>query len=133
MELLKLQDIIPFGKLKGKIISEIWNENPAYFNYLVKKNDKFLLDMDVFEELRKLYPNEIHRIAYLAKLNIQKTAKIYDFRIDEEQVENYTYTANYEEQERDSALRNRYYEMGGFDFDLWKSGELDDIDCIDWD
>lgn len=58
MELLKLQDTIPFGKLKGKIINEIWKENPAYFNYLVKRNDKFLLDRTVFYELQQLYPNE---------------------------------------------------------------------------
>ena len=133
MELLKLQDIIPFGKLKGKIISEIWNENPAYFDYLVKRNKKFILDMDVLIELRKSYPNEAIRIKRLTKANLAKIAKINEFRIDEEQVEDYRDTIDYEEQERDSAIRNRYYEMGGLDFDLWKSSELDDIDCIDWD
>lgn len=41
MKLLKLQDAIPFGKLRGKVISDIWVENPAYFKYLVKKTRNF--------------------------------------------------------------------------------------------
>ncbi|WP_270610446.1 hypothetical protein [Bacteroides intestinalis] len=130
MKLLKLQDAIPFGKLRGKVISDIWVENPAYFKYLVKKNEKFLLDRDVFDELRKLYPNDINKINILSSLNIRKTAKIYAYRIEVERAEYYNETIDYEEQEREDARRSRYYELGGFDFDLWQSGELDDIDYL---
>lgn len=100
---------------------------------LLKRIKKFILDLDGLIELKKLYPNEAERIKRLSKANILKIAEINEFRTDEEQAEDYRETIDYEQQERDDAPRSRYYEMGGFDFDLWRSGELNDIDCIDWD
>lgn len=49
--IFKPHDYINFGKNAGKLLSEIYQYQPSYLEYLILKSEKFKIDIQAFEKL----------------------------------------------------------------------------------